>query len=183
MIKRRANGGLVFVVVLSLAMILAAAPALAHGGGAVRAEWEARGFHMVIETNELPSAGTFGGTVHVTLIPTPSARDTSVRLRHLDIEVMGVGPGGATAGPIRAKQALSGAYEADLMVKQPGEWNINIRVGDADTTQAQSFVFSLDVAPRNWWSDLGVVGGLLLIPVLALFGMVRMAKKRSVEGG
>lgn len=161
-------------VLLLLAIVVSPAPpAWAHGGGTVRAEWETNQFHMVIETNEDLSAGTLGGVVHVTLIPTPPGGGTT-RLRGLQIEVTGKGPDGAMAGPIRARQYLDGAYEADLMVDQPGDWTIEIRVGEDNV---QTFEFALPIHGRAWWSDLWVVGGLLLIPVLGLFGMVRIARK------
>src|SRR5690625_4147556 len=105
-------------VLLLLAIVVTpATPAWAHGGGTVRAEWENKQFHMVIETNEDLSAGTLGGIVHVTLIPTAPGGGTT-RMRGLYIEVTGEGPEGATAGPVRARQYLDGAYEADLMVNE-----------------------------------------------------------------
>lgn len=163
-------------VLLLLAIVVAPAPpAWAHGGGTVRAQWETSQFNMVIETNEDLSAGTLGGVIHVTLIPTPPGGGTT-RLRGLHIEVIGKGPEGAEAGPIRAKQYLDGAYEADLMVSQPGDWTIEVRVGEDDV---QTFEFDLSIHGRAWWSDLWVVGGLLLIPVLGLFGMVRIARKNA----
>lgn len=164
------------VLLLLVVVATPISPAWAHGGGTVRAEWETNQFHMVIETNEDLSAGTLGGVVHVTLIPTPPGGGTT-RLRGLHIEVTGRGPEGAVAGPIRAKQYLDGAYEADLMVNQPGDWTFEIRVGEENNVQ--TFEFTLPVYGRAWWSDLWVVGGLLMIPVLGLFGMVRIARKNT----
>lgn len=164
------------ILVISLvALVWAGAVAHAHGGGTVRAVWPATGFNMVIETDETPSSGAFGGTVHVTLIPTPSGSDSLVRLRNLSIEVLGVGPNGASAGPTKAAQTLNGAYEADLMVPVSGDWSFHLRVGEGEG--AQTFAFPLSVAARSWWADVGVVGGLMAIPVLALVGMARKAQR------
>lgn len=164
------------VPTILMALLLMTFDVSAHGGGPVRAIWDdASGFHMVIETNETPAAGVFGGVVHVTMMPTARA-DATERLRGMDIKVTGVGPSGRTAGPIRAKQILSGPYEADLMVSKPGVWDIHIEVGEG--ASSQQFQFPLDVSPRSIWTDLGIVGGLMLIPILAIGSMVRRSRKR-----
>lgn len=166
-------------VIITLLMLSSGAPVWAHGGGTVRAIWDdAPGFHMVIETNEDAAAGVFGGVVHVTMIVTSDASATTT-VRGLDIEVHGVGPDGHSAGPIRAKQMLNGAYEADLMVRKPGVWRIWIAVDDG--ANVHEFQFPLEVLARSVFTDLGIVGGLMLVPVLGIAGMVRIARRRQAE--
>lgn len=178
--RRSAAPGLIAIAVV---LVLTAAPsaALAHGGGPVRAVWDdAQGFHMVIETNEDPAAGFLGGIVHVTMIPTATP-DSNVRLRGMDIQVHAVGPGGKTAGPIRGKQKLNGPYEADLMINKSGVWNIHIEVNDNGTVQTMSF--PLDVAARSMVTDLLLLGGMMMIPVLGIVGMVRLRRARAQSRG
>lgn len=170
------------VILLTMVFVLASAfipsAVSAHGGGPVRAIWDdAAGFHMVIESNEDPAAGFLGGIVHVTMIPT-ATKDGIQRLRGLDINVSASGPDGATAGPIRAKW-FNGPYEADLMMSKPGVWDIHIEVDNGTTVQ--QFEFPLDVAPRSLWTDLAIVGGLMLVPVLGIVGMVRLRRMRRKQ--
>lgn len=164
-----------FLTIALAVSLLVTVPAGAHGGGLVRAIWDdADGFYMTIETNEDPAAGLLGGIVHVTSIPTPSA-DSKTTLRGMDINVSAVGPDGRTAGPVNAKLFPAG-YEADLMVDREGIWDITIEVNS--NGNVQSFEFPLDVAPRSIWTDIGIVGGLMMVPIFGIMGMVRMRRRR-----
>lgn len=167
------------VVALVLTSVLVAAPsvAFAHGGGPVRAIWDdAQGFYMVVETNEDPAAGFLGGIVHVTMIPT-ATEDSNIRLRGMDIHVHAIGPGGKTTRTIRGKQQLNGPYEADLMVNKSGVWNIHIEVDHGG--RVQTMQFPLEVMARSVVTDLALLGGMMMIPILGIVGMVRLRKART----
>lgn len=169
---------MLFVSVFVLSSIFVPQQVQAHGGGPVRAIWDdAQGFYMVIESNENPAAGFLGGVVHVTMIPT-ATEGSNIRLRGLDINVSAVGPGGRTTGPVRAKW-FNGPYEADLMVNKAGVWQIQIEVDDGRTVQR--FEFPLDVAARSALTDLAIIGGLMLVPILGIAGMVHLRQVRRAR--
>lgn len=171
---------LLFVVALLLTSTVLPQAAFAHGGGPVRAVWDdAAGFHMVIETNEDPAAGFLGGVIHVTMIPT-ATEGSNIRLRGLNINVGAVGPDGRTTRTVRAKW-YNGPYEADLMMNKAGVWNIWIEVDDGRTVQR--FEFPLEVAARSVLTDIAIVGGLMLVPVLGIAGMLKLRRDRQARRG
>src|SRR5690625_2408103 len=83
---------LAFLVTV-LTVLLGPGRVVAHGGGTVRAQYRGAGYDAVIETNETPHAGFFGGTLHVTTIITAPDQPT-VRMRNMDVHVTGEGPRG-----------------------------------------------------------------------------------------
>lgn len=159
------------VLLTALVCLSLAAPALAHGGGTLMGVWERGSLRVAVQTDETPHAGWLGGTIHVTVIAMSQAA-SDVRVRDLDVNVRGFHTGSEEqAGPIGATRTLNGAYEADLSVRTPGTWRVEVALaqqGVEDTIE-----FDVEVARRSSLGDLFVVGGLMAVPVIGLAGLAR----------
>lgn len=163
-------------LIVTIAALFVALPAAAHGGGTVRTFDTDSGYDLAVETNETPNAGRLGGTIHVTTIVT--AKGASSRLRHLNVEVMATSPTKKQVGPVKASLALNGTYEADLSIAEPGVWEVVVHVADK-SGNTQTAGFELKVESRSWLTDIGVIGGLMLIPILGLIGMRKAASTHN----
>lgn len=193
MISGRAKWGLLVLLLVSLWVNgRSSSTALAHGGGALQGLWETSFYRVAVQTDETPHAGWLGGTIHVTVVVMQRGDGLNVRLRNVAVQVSGVGPqepgqpGEAPdpslaqrVGPVIASETLNGAYEADLPVRTPGVWNVQVTVGERSTSEV--IQFSVDVHERTWFGDVAVVGGLMAVPVIGLIGMVRAARRRGAS--
>jgi hypothetical protein len=154
-------------VVLALAVIAGATPALAHGGGTPQLVQAPSGPYQVYTwTNPDPARV---GTLHVTVSLVEPA--TQAPVLDADVQILAQAPDGGqteSAPATHENAVIKTYYEADLDLPAAGLWQITVAHSDAAGSGSASF--SLDVQPAAFnWRPIAIGAVLAVIAAGAWF--------------